>query len=269
MDLYFTVTDYKLSKDFKDTYPNKSNDYLRLFIDFTTTDWDDLNKYIILKNNLNQAFSFDYDSTGILIPFDVLKGSRFYVSVYGVSDDVRVTTNVVTVYLKESNYTTEYSSIVDFEGDIIDNIRKHLTTLDTEFDDLDTTYAKHSEIQTILDDISNLDKVYSKITDLNDLRSDVEDLDKVYCTISDYNYLLERLSELSGIYASKSSVDNLQSELDDLDNQYANKYLVEGIKYKVDNLENVYVKLTSFNMLSEEVTDLKEKIIGIEEDMLL
>ena len=263
MDLCFDVINYKLKRTFNDNYPNKSNNYLRLLFNFTTDDWENLNKYIILKNNHNQAFLFDYDSEGVLVPFDVLGGSKLYVSIYRVSDDVRVTTNVVTVYLKESNYTTNYSSITDFDGDIINIIRTHLTSIDDTILGLDDVYAKSSDLRNIESDIENLDKIYSKITDLNDLRSEVDNLDSKYPHKSELNRIIDRIDELDTIYAKISTVEDIESEIDDLVNVYASKSIVEGLRERVIVLESNY------SNLNDDVTNLKNSIYGVEEDMLL
>ena len=120
MDLEFNVVNQSLSLNDNDyVLVDKSNNYLNILIDYTTEEWDNAIKYVLLKNKQKEAFLFEYSNTGVKVPSKVLTGNNFRIMTYGVSEDnIRVTTNELLIRLNKSGFTSEISSINDEDIDI-------------------------------------------------------------------------------------------------------------------------------------------------------
>ena len=119
MNLEFNVTNQKLQLTNKNYYANESNNYLQCIFNFLTSDWTDKTIFIILKNK-EEAFKLPYTGEPIIVPYEAVKDNRFYVMVYGILDDVRITTNQLSLPLKYSGYTTEISNVPEDAPDLID-----------------------------------------------------------------------------------------------------------------------------------------------------
>ena len=120
MDLLFTINNDKFKKARVTDYPNKSNNYLRVLIDFITEDWIGLTKFLILRNSNHDAYQLHYDEEGVKLPVDIVNGDFFYITVYGADneDEVRITTNELLINLKESGYTKDIKDLEDYPEDI-------------------------------------------------------------------------------------------------------------------------------------------------------
>lgn len=161
MDLFFTIINHKLKKESVKVYPNKSNNYLRLFFDFITGDWDNVTKFIILKNHKNKAYQFSYDVDGLKVPVDILNGNRFYVTVYGVNNDeeLRITTNEVRIGLVGSGFTNNIESIEEYSADIWEQLfdelnNKQDSNLATSLDNSDDN--SYPSTRCVKDYITNI-----------------------------------------------------------------------------------------------------------------
>ena len=116
MELHFNVNNQKLEQSDSDFIVNKSNNYLKLFFDIQTDDWIGLTWFVILKDDKRVAYQFNWNSEGVIVPFDVVKGKSFYVSLYGAdSSTKRITTNELRIRLIQAGYTRDIHSITDIE----------------------------------------------------------------------------------------------------------------------------------------------------------
>lgn len=105
--------------DTKKFLVEKSNNYLKIFFNFKTDDWDNLRKFIILKDSDRKAYQFNMKNDGINIPSIVLKKNYFFVSIYGIDVNTnRITTNELKINLVETGYTQDISRIDDEGKDI-------------------------------------------------------------------------------------------------------------------------------------------------------
>lgn len=137
LELNFKVTNQRLEKCNDNFIVAKSHKYLKIFFDFTTEDWDDLSKFVILKNSKREAYMFDYSPEGIIVPSVVLDGNQFGVSVYGGDETAkRITTNEVGVLVTKTGYTEHINSITDEDVDVFIEVRR---LLNTKFDTVDFT----------------------------------------------------------------------------------------------------------------------------------
>ena len=132
MDLLFEIENQRIYAKKDNFVVQHSNKYLRLLFDFITEDWTGLTIFIILKNDKKEAFLFNYDSEGIIVPGQIVAGNQFYVSVYGTTaENQRITTNEVGVILARTGYTTDISSISEETEDVFSEVKR---LLDSKFD---------------------------------------------------------------------------------------------------------------------------------------
>ena len=127
MELHFKVNNQKLEQSDSDFVVNKSNNYLKLFFDIQTDDWLGLSWFVILKDDKRVAYQFNWNSDGVIVPSDVVKGKSFYISLYGAdSSTKRITTNELRIRLVPAGYTRDIHSITDVEVDIFVEIMEAL-----------------------------------------------------------------------------------------------------------------------------------------------
>lgn len=88
---------------------NKTRNYINLTFTSFSEDWDELDIYLIMQDELKNNYLFDLneDTPTVTVPEIVLRGGFFKLSVFGFNDDERITTNIRTIHLRPSGYTTE------------------------------------------------------------------------------------------------------------------------------------------------------------------
>ena len=114
MEIGFKIKNQTLKKIGKNNKPaNKSQEFLEFSFDFTTLDWDDLSKFALFGcRGKNYRVALVNDKC--IVPNAVLLEDKFVFSVYGVdNENVRATTNQLTVYLSDSGYTTDVENDID------------------------------------------------------------------------------------------------------------------------------------------------------------
>ena len=132
MELCFEINNQKLTEiPNKDFLVNKTQNYLSLNFSFSS-EWDDFIKYVILKDTKNRPYLFHYTDEAVIVPSIILQNKYFRITCFGWHDDVRVTTNEISVNLHSSGYTSEFVPIdPDHSKDVITEI---LEALDTKAD---------------------------------------------------------------------------------------------------------------------------------------
>ena len=119
MILNFKVNNQELTLDKKDSLANKSHDILECVFDFNGEDWIDKEIFALLFNSKRQVYQLHVENNMVIIPSTITEGNKFKISLYG--EDLtpkRITTNMVTINLKESGYTTDIEDLVDIDPTI-------------------------------------------------------------------------------------------------------------------------------------------------------
>ena len=88
---------------------NKTRNYINLTFTSFTEDWAELDIYLILQDEQKNNYLFDLneETMTVTVPEIVLRGGFFKLTVFGFNDDERITTNIRTIPLRPSGYTTE------------------------------------------------------------------------------------------------------------------------------------------------------------------
>lgn len=115
MDLEFSVNNQTLKRTDTNKPVNWSDNYLTLKFLFETEDWNPLNKFCLLRT-LDKLYRLELENDSVLLPVGVLTGDKLILSVYGATDELRITTNMVGVIMGKSGYNIEdISDIEDIE----------------------------------------------------------------------------------------------------------------------------------------------------------
>lgn len=88
---------------------NKTRNYINLEFTSFTEDWAELDIYLIMQDEQKNNYLFDLNEAEptVTVPEIVLRGGYFKLSVVGFNDNERITTNIRTIHLRPSGYTTE------------------------------------------------------------------------------------------------------------------------------------------------------------------
>ena len=173
MILNFKVNNQELTLDKHEDLANKSHKILKCVFDFNGEDWIDKECFALLFNSNREVYELHVENNMIIIPETITQGNKFKLSLYAEDlSAARITTNMVTITLKESGYTTEIEDLVDVDPDI------------------------WTQIWTAIDGKSNLDHTHivEDITDFPSL-SEVA-LSGSYADLTDKPYIPVRTSDL-------------------------------------------------------------------------
>ena len=141
VELEFTVDKNHLVRTDDEKITNKTRNYIDLVFTSFSEDWDDLDIYLILQDESKQNYLFDLNESTptVTVPEIVLRGGYFKLSVVGFNDNERITTNIRTIHLRPSGYTTERIRPVepgDYSKDIFEDfIGKIDTQVEVDLND--------------------------------------------------------------------------------------------------------------------------------------
>lgn len=126
LTLCFKVVKNTLIRLDHEKISNKTRNYIDLQFSSFSEDWDNLDVYLILKDELKNNYLFDLneETPTVTVPEIVLRGGFFKLSVFGFNDNQRLTTDVRTIYLQPSGYTTSHIRPVepgDYSKDIFED----------------------------------------------------------------------------------------------------------------------------------------------------
>ena len=120
---------------------NKTRNYILLDFTSFSEDWENLDIYLILQDEQKNNYLFDLneETRTVTVPEIVLRGGLFKLTVFGFNDDERITTNIRTIPLRPSGYTTERIRPVepgDYSKDIFEDfIGKIDTQVEVDLND--------------------------------------------------------------------------------------------------------------------------------------
>lgn len=238
---------------------NKSVDYLGLSFTFKSDGiWDNLDKKIEFYNGEIGVYDLELDNEDkVIVPFEVLTGDYFIFSLYGVDGDLRVTTNRVKVYLKESGFIGDGVAPSDDKRTVIERINDRIDSVVVDVSALESTVSGHtSSLSTLGDDVTGLTGSVSALsTNVNAISDDVDSLETVVnghtnninSLTGDVNRIDGTVTELSGTIGEHSTaLSNLGDDVDNLEST------VNGIG---DDITAIDGKLNNTVEMTVEYTD--------------
>ena len=135
---------------------NKSRNYIQCNFSFKTSDWSNINKFVIFKNEEGKAYEYWLGTScdcSCMIPSPVLTGDFFLITVHGGD---RITTDEKRVVLINSGYTTDISSISTDDKDIFIQV---LEMIEGKADKADLSLVATTGRYTDLLNLPNLSNV--------------------------------------------------------------------------------------------------------------
>lgn len=141
-ELNFIVTKQKLTEDGSPYVVADSREYLTTNFDFSNG-WSECSKTAIFKSADGEAYSVFLDKeNSCTVPWEVINYPSFSVSVYGLYEDERITTNPVTVRVLKSGYIEGQTPKPPTQT-VYERITEHLNDLKAKFAKIGTA-AEHN-----------------------------------------------------------------------------------------------------------------------------
>ncbi len=224
MELHFQIEKQELKRIDKNKPVDFSSEYLQCHFDFLSDDWDDFGKFAIFRVK-DKNYRVVIVEGLCTVPFDALKGNRFILTVYGVKDDVRITTNYVWIHLKDSAFVDEYDESSYFNPDMTEELLDLVETkvdksvfndaievINGNFDDL------NSDIESINTDISNLNASKTDKIEFNETVSNLEDaIDNLGNVKVDKSVFNNTVSDLQDSIDTKTDISVFNDTVSDLE----------------------------------------------------
>ena len=143
MELTFSVIGQHITRtDKNDDIINKTRDYVQIILTFDNENWTDYEKFLILTDECGRNFEFELGTSNlctVTVPERVLYGGFFRLGCFGRLDGVRLTTNIKTINLTPSAYTTDITPVIDPTDDIFERIDEDIYNLQVS---INNTYTK-------------------------------------------------------------------------------------------------------------------------------
>lgn len=128
----------------KDKLPLVTDSYNYVELRFCfgeNSEWENLTKRVLFRNEESEVYCKQLDNTNkVVVPFEVLTKGYFIFELYGINENMRITTNQVTVYLKNSGYTDIVEEALPPSPSVVDDIYAKLDhTIEMEVTYIDDT----------------------------------------------------------------------------------------------------------------------------------
>jgi uncharacterized protein YoxC len=230
---------------------NKSVDYLGLSFTFKSEGiWDNLDKKIEFYSKEAGVYDLELDNEDkVIVPFEVLTGDYFIFSLYGVSGDLRVTTNRVKVYLKESGFIGDGVAPSDDKRTVIERINDRIDEVSSDVDALETTVSGHTTALSALgDDVTGLAGSVDTLEDT--VSGHTGSISNLTGTVNDHSNMLS--THERSISNLDNALDNVSGTVDGLESTVGeHTRSIEGLTVNNDQLTNNNIDI--FDKLNNKV----------------
>ena len=214
-----------------------SINYLQCIFKFSE-DWTDFIKTAIFKDDIGNAYSILMENDKCFVPYEVLSGNNFKVSVFGSKDGVRITTNEVVVPIVPSGYTegktpskppkTAYELILDKLRQIGTLVRLQTNNKETLVEAINEvasyafTETNQSSLETLKKEIGNVEnlKVNKDLGFISDIATAVN---INYDSIKTHFDMVS--TEISGV---QEDISNLNTQMGDIDTALDNIIAIQN-----------------------------------------
>ena len=227
MILQFNVVEQTVTKSNDAVLVNESVDYLSLSFSFKENSvWDDLEKKVEFYAKGTGVYDLELENDSVTVPFEVLTGDYFIFSLYGVDGGLRVTTNRMKVYLKESGFIGDGVAPSDDKRTVIEKINDRIDSVVVDVDALEVTVDGHtSSLSNLGDDVTGLAGSVSALSSSVDAIGD--DVDSLETVVNGHTNSINSLT--GDVSVIGESVDGLESTVSGIGDD------ITAINGKLDN----------------------------------
>lgn len=190
--LSFSVKKQKLERKDTQEVVGGTYNYLYVVFDFSY-DWDSVSKNAVFNNcKAKKNFTVPIVENICLVPWEVIESPNFTVSLYGFTDNKRITSNEVMIPVKSKPYNadnipTPPPTPTDYEA-YVKLVNEYKEQADAQYQELKDTKAETITKETAIEfpNIGSEKNIYIETSTNRTYRWSDIDL-KYYCVGSDYS----------------------------------------------------------------------------------
>ena len=190
--LSFSVKKQKLERKDTQEVVGGTYNYLYVVFDFSY-DWDSVSKNAVFNNcKAKKNFTVPIVENICLVPWEVIESPNFTVSLYGFTDNNRITSNEVMIPVKSKPYNANNipsppPTPTDYEA-YVKLVNEYKEQADAQYQELKDTKAETITKETAIEfpNIGSEKNIYIETSTNRTYRWSDTDL-KYYCVGSDYS----------------------------------------------------------------------------------
>ena len=253
MQLKFTLQGQRLIRTDKLRPVADSKNFLGAEFEFSHQ-WSGCEKTAIFKSSDGDAFSVLLNEDKCAVPYEV-SGGEFYVSVFGIKDEMRITSDEISVFVEVSGYTegeTPQEPTQTVYEQILNRISESEAMISEELDT--SVQALSTEIQEsesrLSDGLQNLSTQLTQSIDTHTTDTNIHisaDERELWNTVSDkaeqsdHELLQTQADNIETILKTKahqSDVQALQSQADEICNRITdNECNISDLQAQIGDIE--------------------------------
>lgn len=256
MELEFRICNQSLKRTDENKPADLSNEYLTCKFNFLSDDWDAMGKFAIFRCG-DKTYREAIIEDECIVPFDALKSDKFILTLYGVNEDVRITTNYIWVTLKRSAFVDKYDESSYFNPDMTEEL----------FDAVEQKLYTSRFIETIgniNDEISGLTE--NKV-DKTDYNVDLENINNAITGLTENK--VDESTFVDAVGNINSDISNINGDISSLSDNKVDKVAGKQLstndfnnnyKSELDNLPSNLNSKVDVSEYSETTTDIYNQL---------
>lgn len=247
--LNFEVIKQTVSQKNFEKLVNDSSNYVKLCFNFKDPDWSDVCKRILFHSHSSETYCKELDENHeVIVPWEVLTDDYFIFNLYGVKDNLRITTNQKRVSLGDSGYTDEIEKLLPPTPETIDDLYNKINEADSSIAVVDGRVDATNE--TVSSISSELNQTKTNVTNLGtSLNGAIQDINGLE----------------SGLAQTNSNVSGLDDRLDGVDTSITG--LTNGLNQANTNITGLTNGLSQTNTnvanLTSGLANTNETVSGL------
>lgn len=193
--LSFYVNKQEIRQVNSENVVNNSTNYLKLHFDFEETDWDNVAKRVLFKAQSTEVYCKELDEhEEVIVPHEVLNDDYFLFSLYGVDDDLRITTAQTRISLARSGYSENIveplpptPSVIDDLYDSISDVNDNVTAVNNRVNDTNgNVTALGTDLNQTKSNILNMNATLDQaVLDIRDINTKLDNTIEMEVTFED------------------------------------------------------------------------------------
>lgn len=252
MELEFRICNQSLKRTDSEKPADLSNEYLTCKFNFLSDDWDAMGKFAIFRCG-DKTYREAIIEDECIVPFDALKSDKFILTLYGVNEDVRITTNYLWVTLKRSAFVDKYDESSYFNPDMTEEL----------FDAVEQKLYTSRFIETIGNINDEISSLTENKVDKTDYNVDLENINNAITGLTENK--VDESTFVDAVGNINSDISNINDEISSLSDNKVDKVAGKQLstndfnnnyKSELDNLPSNLNSKVDVSEYSETTTDI-------------